>query len=299
MTAAGPACILLVVDSCQETQARIAEYLEGRGLSIITATDPVAAMAMIDMAAPNLVITDLFLPDGGGLALTKLLQSRREDCPVIAMTADSSGASIIQALRAGAVDYLHKPLAVEELAHAVQRARHRLPVEMTDHSGVFRLEYLVTMHSHPDHIPHTVSWLLKTTGTSLPENRRLHVRGALQELLLNAVEHGNLEIRYQDKRRAIAEDRFEQLVAQRLAQPAFSQRNVSIQVLYERGAHSLRFRIADEGRGFQWRTYLRRGADACSSEDANGRGIFLVHSFFPDMTYNETGNEVTLLVPLN
>jgi DNA-binding response OmpR family regulator len=298
MTASDPGCILLIVDPCPETQARIAEHLQGRGFSIITATDPVAALAMVDMAAPNIVITDLFLPEGGGLALTKRLKSRREDCPVIAMTGDGSATTIIQALRAGAVDYLHKPVAVEELAHALQRARHILPAEMTDSSGVRRLEHIITMISHPDHIPHTVSWLLKTTGASLPENQRLHVRGALQELLLNAVEHGNLEICYQDKQRAIAEDRFEQLVAQRLARRTLSTRLVTVHVLYEPGGKSLQFRIADEGRGFQWRTYLRRGMEACPCENASGRGIYLVHSFFPQMTYNEAGNEVTITVPL-
>lgn len=288
----------LIVDSCMETQARIAELVEGRGFSVVTATDPFAAMAMIDMAIPHVVITGLFLPEGGGLALTKHVQARQEPCPVIAMTGDASASSITQALRAGAVDYLHKPIGVEELAHALQRARHWLPVGLTDSSGVLRLEYIITMNSHPDQIPHTVSSLLTTTGVPLPDNQRLHLRGALQELLLNAVEHGNLEIRYEEKRRAIAEHRFEQLIAERLALPALSRRLVTIHVAYERGKQSLRFCIADEGNGFPWRHYLCRGIESCPHEEATGRGIFLVHSFFPNMTYNEAGNEVTITVPL-
>jgi len=39
--------------------------------------------------------------------------------------------------------------------------------------------------------------------------------------------------------------------------------------------------------------------ESCSSEDANGRGIFLARSFFPDLRYNEAGNEVTVRVPLD
>jgi DNA-binding response OmpR family regulator len=299
MTASGSDCVVLIVDPCSDTQARIAEHLQGRGFSIITAMEPGAAMAMVDMAAPHVVITDLFLPEGGGLALTKRLKSRHDNCPVIAMTGDGSATAIIQALRAGAVDYLQKPIAIEELAHALQRARHVLTPEITDTSGVQRLEHIVTMNSHPDHIPHTVSWLLKVTGPSLPETHRLHVQGALQELLLNAVEHGNLEICYQDKRQAIGEDRLEQLVAERLAQDALSARLVTIHVSYEPGGKMLRFRITDEGRGFKWRTYLREEMNVCPSEDWNGRGIFLVHSFFPEMTYNEAGNEVTITIPLN
>lgn len=299
MTGSGSSCTLLVVDSCSETQARIVEHVQGRGFSIITATDPSAAMAMIDLTAPDVVITDLFLPEGDGLTLTKNLQARREHCPVIVMTEDGSESSIIQALRAGAVDYLHKPIGVEELAHALQRARHMLPVELTDNPGVLRWEYILTTDSHPDHIPQTVSWLMKSTGTTLPENQRLHLRGALQELLFNAVEHGNLEIYYQEKRQALAEHRYDELVRQRLALPGFKKRLVTIHVVYEKGEKSLRYRIADEGTGFKWRSILHRANETCPLEDANGRGIFLVHSFFPDMTYNDSGNEVTITVPLS
>lgn len=298
MTAPAHTCTLLIVDSSVETQAHIAEQVERRAFFVITATDPLAVMAMFDTAVPHVIITDLFLPEGGGLALAKHLQACQNRCPVTAMIGDASASSIIQALRAGAVDYLHKPIGLEEPAHALQRARHWLPMELTDSSGVLRMEYIITMNSHPDHIPHTVAWLLKTTGAPLPGNQRLHLRSALQELLLNAVEHGNLEIRHEDKRRAIAEDRFEQLIAERLALPALSRRLVTIHVVYERGKHSLHFCIADEGSGFPWRHYLYRGIEGCPHEEANGRGIFLVHSFFPDMTYNEAGNEVTITVPL-
>lgn len=299
MTSKNPTCTVLVIDPCPETQARILHHVQGRGFSIIAASDPSTALATIDLAAPDIVITDLFLPEGAGLALTKELRSRHEPCPVIVMAQDAPEPAVVHALRAGAVDYLHKPVGEEELAHALQRARHRLPGDLADMPGVRRSEYRLTIDSNPAHIPGVISWLIKTTASTLPEIQRLHLRGTLQELLFNAVEHGNLEIFYQEKQQALAADRYEELVKQRLTQSRLKDRQITIHVSCDKDAKSLSYSIADEGKGFRWRSLLDRSQAACSSEDANGRGIFLARSFFPSLTYNDRGNEVTITVPIN
>lgn len=290
---------LLVIDPCPDTQARIAEQLQGRGFSVVAASDPTTALTMIDMAAPDIVITDLFLPEATGLTLLKELKTRHERCSVIVMAKDAPEPMIVQALRIGAADYLHKPVTEEELAHALQRARNLLPGHLADIPGLCRSEYRLTVDSDPAHIPGVISWLIKTTASTLPPIRRLHLRGALQELLFNAVEHGNLEIQYQEKQKALMEGRYEQLLAHRLAQARLRDRRVIMHVLYDKDANSLLYRIIDEGKGFKWRSLLARSQEVCKSEDTNGRGMFLARSFFPCLTYNEQGNEVTITVPLN
>lgn len=290
---------LLVIDPCPDTQARIAEQLQGRGFSVVAASDPTTAMTTIDMAAPDIVITDLFLPEAAGLTLLKELKARHELCPVIVMAKDAPEPMIVQALRIGAADYLHKPVTEEELAHALQRARNLLPGDLADIPGLCRSEYRLTVDSDPTHIPGVISWLIKTTASTLPSIRRLHLRGALQELLFNAVEHGNLEIQYQEKQKALMEGRYEQLLAHRLAQARLRDRRVIVQVLHDKDADSLMYRITDEGKGFKWRSLLTRSQEVCGSEDANGRGIFLARSFFPGLAYNERGNEVTITVALD
>jgi two-component system, cell cycle response regulator len=289
---------LLVIDPCTETQARIAGQLQGRGYSVVAASDPDTALTTIDMAAPDIVITDLFLPEAAGLTLVKELKARHELCPVIVMAKDAPESMIIQALRAGAADYLHKPIAEEELAHAFQRARNLLPGDLTDLPGLCRSEYRLTVESDPRHIPGIISWLIKTTAWTLPSIQRLHVRGALQELLFNAIEHGNLEIRYKEKQQAMSEGRYEQLLADRLAQARLGDRRVIIHMLHDKDGNSLVYRITDEGQGFKWRDLLTGFQEPCGSEDANGRGIFLARSFFPCLAYNERGNEVTITVSL-
>jgi two-component system cell cycle response regulator len=290
---------LLVIDPCPDTQARIAEQLQGRGFSVVAASDPTTALTTIDMAAPDIVITDLFLPEAAGLTLLKELKARHELCPVIVMAKDAPEPMIIQALRIGAADYLHKPVAEEELAHALQRARDLLPGDLVDIPGLCRSEYRLTIDSDPTHIPGMISWLIKTTASTLPPIRRLHLRGALQELLFNAIEHGNLEIVYQEKQEALAEGRYEQLLARQLAQARLRERRVFMHVLHDTDANNLVYRITDEGKGFKWRSLMTRSQEVCASVDANGRGIFLARSFFPCLAYNERGNEVTITVSLS
>ena len=289
---------LLVIDPCPDTQARIAEQLQGRGFSVVAASDPTTALTTIDIAAPDIVITDLFLPEAAGLTLLKELRARHELCPVIVMAREAPELMIVQALRIGATDYLHKPVTEEELAYALQRARNLLPGDIADIPGLSQSEYRLTVDSDPAHIPEVISWLIKTTALNLPPIRRLHLRGALQELLFNAVEHGNLEIDYREKQEALTESRYEELLARRLAQARLRDRRVIIHVLYDKKANNLMYRITDEGKGFKWRNLLTRSDEVCESEDVNGRGICLARSFFPSLAYNERGNEVTITVSL-
>lgn len=294
-----PACHVLIVDPCAETQAGIASCVYGRGVSVMTVSDPAAALAAMDRVMPDVVITDLFLSGGEGIALAKELRSRHELCPVIVMAKDAPESAIVEALRVGAIDYLHKPIAEGELVQALYRAQHAAPGHLTDLSGVSRWDQQITMDSEPAHAQGVIAWLVKTTAAALPEIRRLHLRGALQELLLNAIEHGNLEISFREKQQALAADEYESLVNHRLAQPRLKQRQVVSSVRYEPETKRAVYRITDEGAGFEWRSLLAKPQDAYSDDAENGRGILLARSLFPDLTYNDRGNEVTFTMPLS
>lgn len=294
-----PAEQLLIIDPCQDTQSRITQYVHERGFSVTAASDPTAGMLRIEAAAPDIVITDLFLPDGAGLALVKELKARHEPCPVIAMGKNASERLIVDTLRAGAIDYLHKPVAEDELTSVLQHARDFLPCNPLDVAGARQFDYTLTIDSDPSYIPSVISWLLRMTASSLPPAQRIHIQGALQELLFNAVEHGNLEIQDQEKQEALANGYYDQLVAQRLTQAPLTDRQVTIRVFHERSDNHLEYRITDEGKGFPWRTVLSRSQEVQASTGASGRGIFLTKAFFPSLRYNDAGNEVTITVPLN
>ena len=179
------------------------------------------------------------------------------------------------------------------------RLRRGLPGHLPEQTIEPRSDPRSIRNANPISIQEMISWLVSCSELMLPDIQQLRLRGALHELLLNAVEHGTLELGFQAKRKALAEGRYEELLLQRLTQPHLRNRQVAIQVRYEEDAKSLTYRIADEGSGFNWRRFLENSCGGGGSDDANGRGIFLARSLFPGLSYNDRGNEVTITVPLS
>lgn len=293
-----PARTLLVVADNPDTQAVILEHAKAKGHSVISATTPALGLTTFDMTQPDIVIMDLFLPDQDGMMLVKEIRERRPTCPVVLLTDAGHADSTIEGLRAGALDYVQQPVHEAEFAQVLQRAIHSLPASVDDAPGVERLEYVLVMGPDPSYVDSTVTWLIQGTAMGLMEARQLHLRAALQELVMNAVEHGCLELRYRDKIEAMATDQYDHLIQQRRKEARFRDRRVTIRAIYDKRQRILTYEITDQGKGFNWKSRVNRPLDACTTGDASGRGIFLAHSFFPDITYNDRGNEVRFTVPL-
>ncbi len=298
MTGVDAGHTLLIVEACPETLALVMEHAKHQRFSVITAPDPGVALAMVEMALPDVLMTDLFLPDRAGLSLISEIRKRSSETVIIAMADTGDSRTILQAVRAGAGDFLQKPVSVEELEQALDRARQRVPRAIEEVPGIEQLDYRLVLGTDPEHVEICVGWLIEHTAMSLPETQRLHLRTTLIELLVNAVEHGSLEILCQEKHDALTTDRFDALIAERRRHPRLAKRRVVIQASYDRPRRRLRYAITDEGKGFAWNRFLTNAEQPCDSRDANGRGVFLAKAFFPDLTYNERGTEVTFSVPL-
>lgn len=294
----GSSKTLLVVDACPETQALAFEQAKPRGLSVITAPDPQGAMAMLDLTVPDVVLSDLCLPERSGLCLIRNIRKRCSRTALIAIAEQGSDATMLEALRAGAIDYLYRPLIGVQLGMALDRALQVIPHTVEDVPGIDRVEYRLVIGTDPANVEACVSWLIAETAMMLPEIQRLHLRATLIELIVNAVEHGSLEIFYEEKHEALGSGQYESLIAQRRHDPRFANRRVIVHVCRDKAARSTRYTITDEGRGFKWKGFLMRSDKPCDSRDANGRGVFLAKAFFPDLTYNARGTEVTFSVPL-
>ncbi len=298
MIGSSTAHTLLVVEPCAETLALVMEQAKLLGFSVITAPDPRVALAMVEMALPDVLMTDLFLPDRVGLSLISEIRKRSSQTIIIAAAESGDARTILEAVRVGAGDYLQKPLLVKELERVLDRALQRIPHTLEEVPGIEQLDYRLVLGTNPEHVETCVGWLIEHTAMSLPDTQRLHLRTTLIELIVNAVEHGSLEILYQEKHEALTVDRFDTLIAERRRHPRFAKRRVVVQASYDKPHRRLRYAIMDEGKGFAWNRFLAKAEQSCDSRDANGRGVFLAKAFFPDLAYNERGTEVTFSVPL-
>jgi DNA-binding NtrC family response regulator len=113
---------VLVIDDDPGLPEVLELLLSREGYDALHAGTVKDGLDRVAAAVPDVVITDLKLPDGTGLDVIRHVHRERPELPLILITSYSSLDSAIGALRAGAVDYLIKPFENEDLLRAVQRA---------------------------------------------------------------------------------------------------------------------------------------------------------------------------------
>jgi len=118
---------ILVVDDEPELLKSITRILGRENLEVITATCAEEALLGLQQSTkPDLIISDLMMPGISGLELLKLIQRKMPEVPVVLITAHATLDTAIEAIRAGAYDYLPKPFGHDQLVITVKRAlNHR------------------------------------------------------------------------------------------------------------------------------------------------------------------------------
>jgi len=113
------------------------------------------------------------------------------------------------------------------------------------------------------------------------------------ELLINAVEHGNLGITYAEKSQLLSEGRWADEVESRLQHPPYSERQVK--VVMEKTGSACTVTIADQGSGFDWQKYIEFSPERAF--DLHGRGIAMSKAMnFDGLEYIGNGNTVVITV---
>lgn len=126
-------------------------------------------------------------------------------------------------------------------------------------------------------------------------NPRLAVIG-LTELIVNAIEHGNLGITFEEKSELQLQDNWLEEIDRRLKLP--EHREQYVEVIYERLKNEIHITIIDQGKGFNWQQYETNEKQE-SSKDSHGRGILLAKKLaFKDICYSEKGNEVKCIISI-
>ncbi|MBA2540004.1 MAG: sigma-54-dependent Fis family transcriptional regulator [Deltaproteobacteria bacterium] len=106
---------ILVVDDEVNARTALAELLRDEGYEVETAADAFKALGKYDSFGPHVVVTDLKMPGMDGIELVKKLRAMEDPATVVVMTAFGAVSSAVDAMRAGAAEYLTKPLNFDEL----------------------------------------------------------------------------------------------------------------------------------------------------------------------------------------
>ncbi|HYD52726.1 MAG TPA: sigma-54 dependent transcriptional regulator, partial [Gemmatimonadaceae bacterium] len=191
--AASMSLSLLVVDDEPTVRETLAEFFETFGHTVRAAATGTAARRAAAEHAPDVVVLDLRLPDADGLTLLEALRADDPEIAVIVLTGHADVRTAVGAMQRGAVDLLEKPVDLEALAAAVERAAEgqRLrrevallrerdrPLAVAEESGTPSVDRLVEIAARNPEAPVLVTG---ETGTGKGVTaRRIHERSAARE----------------------------------------------------------------------------------------------------------------------
>jgi DNA-binding NtrC family response regulator len=113
---------ILVVDDEPDMVETVARILTHLGHESVTATEGGAALELLERERPDLVLTDLRMPGMDGLALLKEVKRIDPEAPVVLFTAHATIQTAVEAIKAGAFDYITKPFTADQLQVVIERA---------------------------------------------------------------------------------------------------------------------------------------------------------------------------------
>ncbi|PJZ82390.1 7TM diverse intracellular signaling domain-containing protein [Leptospira meyeri] len=124
------------------------------------------------------------------------------------------------------------------------------------------------------------------------------VRSSVREIIINAVEHGNLNISFDEKSKALMEGNYLEFLQKRQEDPRYRQKRIKIEYSFNR--EYVAYRITDEGRGFDHKKHMEKSLEEMNEAHVqHGRGILMTKSVFDRIEYNDRGNQVSLIKYLN
>jgi len=290
---------VLVVEDSPEQARLIAGLLRSGGFTADIATSGEQAISSMEQSTPDLVATDLIMPGMSGLEVVEEVKNRFPLVPVILMTAFGNGEIAARALKSGAASYVPKRRLHDELVPTV---RDTLSVSQARREQARMLKYLdssehrFVLENDPSLIPPLVAYVqdgIRSRAEHVDDTELMQVGIALQEALVNAMHHGNLEVG--SELREGDGEIYRNLIEQRLTEPPY--RNRRVHVTTTLSAEELACVIRDEGPGFD-PTTVADPTDPENLERVSGRGLYLIWTFMDHVRHNESGNEITLVKQL-
>lgn len=247
---------------------------------------------------PDLILLDVMMPVMDGFEVCKRLKTDKNTSKIqiVFVTGTTEQETVAKGLECGAYYYLTKPVDPVTIEAVVKSAINENLVYQSLREELVQTENTLSMlkvglfrFSNLEEARRLAIFLAKVC----PESDK-RVTG-LTELLINAVEHGNLGISYDEKSELMAKNEWSNEVEKRLTLPEYAKKEVV--VTFEKNEDEIRFIIRDQGRGFEWERYLQ--IETSRMTHTHGRGIAMANLMsLDDIQYQGIGNEVIAVVKL-
>ena len=287
---------ILVVDDSAMDRRIAGGLLESEpDCQVLYAEDGAVALKSVDENLPDVVVTDMVMPNLDGLQFVEAMKRDFPLIPVIIMTAVGTEETAVQALKRGAASYVTKRRLAQDLIETVrmvlqaaddERNVSRLLVHRTQQA-----DFKFVLENELPLLAASVTYMQQTMREMglFDEAGRLQIGIALEEVLLNAMFHGNLEL--SSSLREADKPTYHEVARVRAQESPYRERRIFVDASFS--PSGAEFKIRDQGPGFDPKT-LPDPTDPANLHQVSGRGLLLIHAFMDAVAFNDTGNEVRL-----
>jgi serine/threonine-protein kinase RsbW len=261
---------ILVIDDEIEICELLQVALEMSGHQVQIAQSATYALKCLEEREFDFVIIDMIMPEISGLEMIRIINEKYPRTLTILTTGLQTQNIIKQALEHGAYNFANKPFSLQEITNIIDVGSR---IQTYSFNAQIIQPYLV--HQLHFVLPSQKNLMEEVAGTianvakmfDFPKKLvAMNIPLTVDELFLNAVIHGNKED---------------------------ESKTVSIKVVLD--AKQISITVADQGEGFDWMKVVNRNTPT-DLENEGGRGIFLVRHYVDQISYNQTGNSVTVVI---
>ena len=289
---------ILIMDDNTTALQLLAKALNAQGFIAIPASSGEEAWRIL-LSKPDsfgLVLLDREMPEAASITLLRRMKAEKvlRDIPVIIQTGIAEIGDFVEVLKAGANNFLSKPIDINLLLTMIQstirfdRERDSLKQDVNYLQAALQLTTKTSYRLRTFEEAKSLSYLL---GNLCPESD--HTCLGFYELLINAIEHGNLEISYKDKTELLMFKRWKEEIDFRLSDPRYKDRMVCVDI--ERQPEGFSVMITDQGNGFNFEPFLDFIPERIF--DLHGRGIAMANKIYLNkVEYLENGRQVKVFI---
>lgn len=287
---------ILIIDDEPANLDMLLSYLKSEEFEVITATDKDIALKKLAVIPDvDLIIIHQMLSYADGIEFVKLLKKnqRYAHIPIILQIVMEQEKQMLEGIQAGVYCYLAKPYD-EAFLICMMKAALRNAIfikeiveKVKKYAGIPSLLSQSEFHFSTLNEANALAYFI---ANAFPDPETV-VYG-LTELMVNAIEHGNLGITYDEKTALIDSGRWYEEINRRLVLPENQHKTATI--TFTSNPNAIVVSIKDQGEGFQWQQYLDLSLSRMTHP--NGRGMATAKLSFTTMEYCGKGNEVVCTV---
>jgi len=283
---------ILIVDDNIDLLDYLKDFFMIYNYEVILAETGAEGIEKFREFSPDIVISDMRLPDKNGNIVVKEIKEIDREVPIIIITGYSDHQLILSAMKNGACDLLKKPFKPNDLKYLINKIEtlfRKIKVKLSSAFVQWEKRHLIIrndlriIRSVVDFIFSNIDYISEDVS---------FMKIGLQEVLINAIEHGNLEITNQEKKELLDRGDYNKILNERVQDSAYKDKFVDIKIFST--PEYLKITVQDMGKGFD-PTQIPDPTNPENFLEEYGKGIFMAINAFDEVEYNDIGNCVTLM----